>query len=292
MAGQRMRLTTLLREPMVLFFAVGGLLFALAPRGERSDDVRVSARGLRSLVEAEARRRHVTELPPAAVAAVRARALDDELLYREGLRLGVDKNDNVVRQRVIEKMLFLAEDLAGDARPISDDELSAYLAAHAERFRRATVVSFVHVFSSAGPEPLARLTLAPGTDDTAAPNAGDAFALGRRVVDATLDAVGKSYGAAFAAEVSTLRPGVWSAPVRSAYGFHLVKVLARHDGGVPSLAELRGEVRIAYLQERKTRATAQFLRDLHARYHITVDEHDAADALVERSAAAASREAD
>jgi hypothetical protein len=288
---------SLWREPMLWFFVVGGALFALAPRerGTSDGEVRISRRSLASLEAAEARRRHVTTLPLEVARAIRQQAIDDELLYREGLRLGVDKNDNIIRQRVIEKMLFLADDLAGSARPIGDGELAQYLAAHADRYRRPTVVSFVHVFAASDAAPLQHLapTLPPGTDGAAAepPAVGDAFALGRRVVDEPLPIVEKSYGPSFAATLTTLPLGIWSAPVQSQYGFHLVKVLARRDGGLPALDDVRGELRLAMTQERKARATAELLRSIREQQDVTVD--DGADAVpVAGAAPAALPEAD
>jgi hypothetical protein len=198
---------------------------------------------------------------------------------------------------VIEKMLFLAEDLGGAARPVSDEELGRYLAAHPGAFRRPSVVSFIHVYSAADPGALARLrpTLAPGVDGDAAlpPDVGDAFPIGRRVVDATLDSIRTSWGDGFAAALEALPIGAWSAPLPSRYGHHLVKVIARSAGGVPALDEVRGEVRMAYLQERKERATADFLRAVRARYRVDIDDGDgavpAAGAFV---GSAAAREAD
>ncbi len=266
----------LVREPLVLFFAIGGLLFAVAPRdrapGHTDGVVHLSRSSLESLVAAEARRQHVAALPPNVAAGVRAQAIDDELLYREGLRVGVDRNDNIVRQRVIEKMQLLAEDLAGSSRPVSDDELERYRAAHARELMRPAAVSFVHVFSSNGAAPLATLALPPGPDDQP-PAVGDAFALGRRVVDANADVVRQRYGAAIADAVFHQPLGVWSAPLPSPYGFHRVKVFARHEGGPPSLNEVRGTIQLAYLQERRAHANADLLRSIRARYHVVVDDH-------------------
>jgi hypothetical protein len=274
--------TRVIREPLVWFFAAGATLFALAPRESREhDELHVSRASLTSLELAEARRRHVRALPPNVAATVRQQAIDDELLYREGLRLGVDKNDNVIRQRVIEKMLFLAEDLGGAARPVDDAELEQYLEEHAAQFRRAAQVSFIHVFSAADAESLARLrpSLPAGIDSDAAvpPNAGEAFPVGRRVIDTPLAALARSWGGEFAAQLAQLPIGEWSAPVRSQYGFHLVKVLARSDAAMPSLAEVHDAVRAAYLQERKARGTADFLRSVHERHPVVID--DSPDAL-------------
>src|SRR4026208_964413 len=57
----------------------------------------------------------------------------DEILYREGVTLGLDRDDIVVKRRVRQKLEVMAEEEASGAQP-TDAELSAYLAAHEQRF--------------------------------------------------------------------------------------------------------------------------------------------------------------
>jgi hypothetical protein len=279
----------------VWFFVIGGLLFALGRRVERNDHVlHVRRESLTSLMQAEARRRHLRELPTEDAAALRERAIDDELLYRDGLRLGVDKNDTIVRQRVIEKMRFLAEDVAGGARPITDAELAQYMGTHAAKYARPAQVSFVHVFSATAPGELARVlpTLPPGIEGDAStpPAVGDPFPLGRRVVDAPLAAVEQSYGPGFRDALTRLPVGAWSEPLESRYGYHLVKVIARRAGGPPAFAEVRSQVRVDFVQEAKARAAEELLRSIRDRYTVTIDDRE--DGVALSSGADNSREAD
>lgn len=285
-------------EPLILFCVVAGLVFWVAPRSDGGDEVHISRTSLRSLEEAEARRRRVDALPDAVARAVRQQAIDDELLYHEGLRLGLDKNDNIVRQRVIEKMMFLGEDLAGASHPVSDAELERWLDKHRDRFVKPALVSFIHVFSASDGARLAglRATLPAGVDGAAAepPPVGDAFPIGRRIVHAPLVTLERSWGAPFVRALESLPTGQWSEPLQSRYGFHLVKVLARSDGTMPTLDAVRAAVRSAYLEERKARADAELLRAIRARYDVRID--DRADAIPVGGAAVngapATREAD
>src|SRR6185295_8872661 len=66
-------------------------------------------------------------------AALVQRYIDNEVLYREALALGLDRGDIIVRRRLVQKMEFLTEGIDPIATP-TDDELQGYLDAHSERY--------------------------------------------------------------------------------------------------------------------------------------------------------------
>ena len=43
--------------------------------------------------------------------------IDEEILYREGVKLGLEKDDLIVKRRVVQKMRFLLEDMTPIAPP-------------------------------------------------------------------------------------------------------------------------------------------------------------------------------
>jgi peptidyl-prolyl cis-trans isomerase C len=201
--------------------------------------------------------------------------LQDEILYREALRLGLDRDDNVVRRRLIQKVLFLAEDLAGVMAPPSEAELRAFFDATRAQWTRPARVRFVHVY--AGPtrrdhladlrEPaIAATSRAPGQP----PDLGDAFPV-PRVGTASHDELVADFGAAFADAVFALQPGTWSDPIPSRHGWHLV--VARTEAGPATFDEVRGRLPLTYLVARKKQATADFIRQAATRYRITIDGH-------------------
>ena len=67
----------------------------------------------------------------------------EEVLYREALKLGLDRNDTVVRRRLQQKMEFVGDELA--AGEPDEAGLQAYLAAHRDRFREPERWSFRQV---------------------------------------------------------------------------------------------------------------------------------------------------
>ena len=196
-------------------------------------------------------------------------AVDEEILYREAQRLGLDREDAIVRRRLAQKLTFILEDAGGAAAP-SADEVEDYFARHAERYRRPPRTTFDHVFLSADrrTDPagdatalLPRIRAAGGADWQ---RLGDPFMLSRTYADRTDAEIAGMFGAGFANAVSALPKDGWSGPVESTYGMHLVRVHERTPPRRPSLDELRERV-VADLREerRRERGRAAFraLRD-------------------------------
>ena len=266
----------LARNRLLHFILLGGAIFWLAPRpGGGRGDIAIDGATLRALEEAQARRLGTVRLTPDEASEVRMRAVEDEVLYREALRLGLDQDDNVVRQRLVQKVLFLAEDLAGVSRPPTDAELRGFFEATRDQWTRPTRVRFIQVYAGAdGRDRLAELreravaleAQAPGVP----PALGDAFPLPRAGIG-TRDDLASQYGTAFSDAALALPPGTGSEPIASKFGWHLVKVLDCIEGGPADFDDVRERLPLLYLVARKKRAAQDFLRQAAARYRITVD---------------------
>ena len=273
--GNLVRMRALFLENRLAHFLVlGGLIFLLAPRPRSSRDIEVSAAWIDAVKHAQEKRLGRV-LAPAEVAAVRERTVEDELLYREALRLGLDGSDAIVKQRLVQKALFLAEDLAGASVTPTDGQLAAFFEATRDQWTLPARVSLVHVY--AGPERRSvlvdlreQLLQAEPAATDAPPPVGDAFALPRSV-QANWDELARDYGERFANAVLMLSPRTWSKPIESKFGWHLVKVLDRKSAGPASYDEVKGKVALAYLIAKKKRAVSDFLIDAETRYRIRVD---------------------
>src|SRR6185295_8167396 len=71
----------------------------------------------------------------------------EEILYREALALGLDKDDAIVRRRLAQKMEFLFEDVAKLREP-TNDELKTWFESNAQSFTQPGRVSFRHLYFS------------------------------------------------------------------------------------------------------------------------------------------------
>ncbi len=272
----------LLREPLIHFLALGAALFLLykivaAPVGDRSDRIVVTSGHIERLVEGWAR---TWQRPPTRkeLEGLIEDHIREEILYREALAMGLDRDDTIIRRRLRQKMEFLIEDLDAQANP-SDEELQAFLDKNPDAFRVAPRVTFSHIYlnrdrrgESATRDAkhlLARLEAADGRLDAAA--LGDPLLLPHDYESLPEDEVAKLFGREFAARLTELPADRWTGPVESGYGLHLVLVRERTEGRVPKLTEVRDAVRREWLAVRRHEANEALHQRLRVRYTVIVE---------------------
>jgi hypothetical protein len=264
----------ILREPLVHFALLGAVLFAayrlVAPADRATSTVVISSDQIASIA---AQLRGVHQRPPTAEELARAvdARVHDEILYREGVALGLDRDDPVIRNRVKQKMELLADD-AATVEP-SDADLQAYLVSHPELFALPATVSFEQIYfdpTRHGAALASDLTRARDRLRSGGSVSGDQTLLPRLMETARLDDVETSFGSAFEKAVQALPVATWSEPVRSTYGYHLVRVAARTDARMPSLADARDVVFREWTHQRTVEAKERLYRSLRARYSVVI----------------------
>lgn len=264
------------RDPILHFLLIGGLLFWVYGRLAPMDSERIVV--TQAMVDELARQHQARWMRPATEKEL-ANLVDahvrDEVMYREGLTLGLDRDDPVIKRRVRQKLDVMFEEQLAAAAP-SDTELSAHLARHAARFTRPASLSFEQIFfDGSAKEPTveqavaaAQGALARGVDVQAL---GQPTLLPRSVEQQPVDRVKRDFGAAFAERLNQLPEGVWNGPVASGLGTHLVRISARTPAVLPPLDEVRQQVLRDWENERRDRSREQSYRALRERYEVVVE---------------------
>lgn len=264
-------------EPLLQFLAIGLLLWLASVAYQRSTDVRqivVTPQRVAQLAT-----RHALQFGSAPdqrmLEALVERDTRDEILFREGLALGVDKDDEVIRRRVIQKVEFITQDLNPPAEP-THAQLQAYFAAHKERYAPAARVSFTHIFFSGdkGGSVVARERASRALEELTsktlrAPERGDPFP---DLYDYSLqdaDQVTRLFGNTPIAGALLEEPaGRWFGPVQSAYGWHLARIAERPVPQPPVWEEVRDRVRTEYLLDAQKKANADAFERLARQYTV------------------------
>jgi hypothetical protein len=202
--------------------------------------------------------------------------LREEVLHREALALGLDRDDTIVRRRMAQKMEFLTQDIAAAAEP-DDAALRKYFEEHAARYAKAARVSFRHVYFNrerrgARMETDVREALAALAQGANEEMFGDPFLREHEFTAAAESDVSAALGHEFAAQVLTLPAGEWHGPVASSYGAHLVRVSERAAPQPVAFEAVREAVMRDFAEDRRQTANRDFVERLKARYQITVDE--------------------
>jgi parvulin-like peptidyl-prolyl isomerase len=269
----------LLREPLIHFLVGGGLLFALyaivvedpayAPDRIVVDPARVAS------LSADFERTWMRPPSKIELDELIAEFVNEEVLYREALALGFDRDDPVIRRRMRQKMEFLYADLI-EIEPPSEADLASFLTANRERFRQPARVSFRQVYvdpdvGPATPHDRARALLeALQAGEAEAGVAGDPTLLPRAMEMASASEVAAVFGSGFAEDLLGLSGDGWSGPVASSFGPHLVRIDARKPTRDPELDEVRQQVVHEYGTIERTKSNQQLLEKLREQYEIEI----------------------
>jgi hypothetical protein len=199
-----------------------------------------------------------------------------EILFREGLSLGLDRDDEIVRRRVVQKIEFLNEDTQ-TIESVDDAKLAQFLSAHASRYAAPAAASFKQVYFSVdrGGDKAARTRAEFALKQIGRTNAdvkGDVFTTGNEFssVNAT-EAVSLFGDSQLSAALFTAPVGQWAGPFRSGYGWHLVYVSARELARPQALDVVRDRVQADYLAEARTRANDAEFRRIASKYQIVTE---------------------
>ncbi len=270
-----------LNEPLLHFLLLGAALFAafsfLSVRDQPGDEeIVVSAGKIEHLAALFAR---TWQRPPtrAELEGLVRDFVREEVAYREGMGMGLDRNDTIIRRRIRQKLEFVAADLASRATP-SDDELTAYLTANPDQFRVDPRLTFRHVYLNPeqrrdSVETDAReLLIALNGDPTMdATTLGDSLVLEHGYSAVSQRDVASLFGHRFAAALAELEPGEWQGPIESGYGVHLVFVQERSGSRLPELDEIRAAVEREWANAQRLETTDKFYADLLDRYRIVIE---------------------
>jgi hypothetical protein len=276
----------LLREPLAHFLLLGAALFLLdawlrSPSTPQGGEIVGGEARIRNL--AQGFRRTWQRLPTREeMDGLIQDHVREEVLYREALALGLDRDDTIVRRRLRQKMEFMADEAAALARP-TDQQLADYLAAHAEKFRVEPCATFTHVFLDPGRRgktlegDAKRLLDALNRGEPAAAKLGDSLhLLEPRHENAAASDVVRLFGAEFSAALFGQKTGVWVGPIPSGYGVHLVRVEAMTPGGVAALPDVRPLVEREWASARRREVSEAFYARLREKYKVTIKMPEAA----------------
>ncbi|MFT6988930.1 MAG: hypothetical protein ACJASL_000896 [Paraglaciecola sp.] len=278
----------ILKEPLIHFLALGLLLFVAfdlvnddAKRNEQFDIV-VTEQQTQQLVKNWQR---VWNREPTSkeVAALVENYVQEEILYREALALGLDKKDGIVRRRLSQKMQFITEDVISVAPP-SDATLQQYLDNNHDTYRRHDRYSFSQVYidpnkhkgelDSFIDNTLQQLSNSNklGADKTPV---GDRLMIDSNFNLMTINNIEKQFGDKFIKSLKTIEQEKWQGPIVSGYGLHLVNIKAFQAGSVPLLSDIRHIIERDWATQERIKLNDSFYQSLRERYSIKVNAYTA-----------------
>jgi hypothetical protein len=273
-----------LREPLVQFVLIGVVLFAiyqvLHPRAAEPSDSQKVVLTADDLDQMTLMWRAQGRPPPSPqeIQSLLDNKIREEVLYREALKLGLDKDDTIVKRRMVQKMDFLAEDLSNLREP-SREELKTWFAKNNQRFTMPGRASFRHLYfsfdkhgkqtSNVAAEALTKISAQSANSPEAAAVA-DPFMFQNYYRDCSFDEMAKTFGPQFARSLFTLNPGSWQGPIESGYGWHLVFVDSLTPARVAEFEEVETDVRTQWVSAQREEIKRRMYEEMKSRYEIVL----------------------
>ena len=256
----------LLKQPLVWFLVIGLALFVADSRipDNRSDIVVTAA--LRDRLASLWATQTGLVATKAELDSLVDNWLEEEVLYREALRLGLDQEDSIVRRRLVQKLGFIAE---SETIPTPEHELEAFYREHIDDYTLPVRYTFRHFYFRQ--RPVAENALARINDSAPIQNIGEPTMLNPSYAYRSALDLNASFGVGFAEQLANLTAGSWQGPVQSGFGFHLVWINAIHPAQATPLAEIRQQVLQDFRRARQLQARDAYVENLLEEYNIVLE---------------------
>lgn len=202
----------------------------------------------------------------------------EEVLYREAIALGLDKDDGVIRRRLAQKMKYLFEDLTVIDEP-NDADLERFFKEHTSKFTLPGTRSFYQVYldpkmhkNNLDEELKTVMAHLKVISLEKAFSLGDRSLLAYRFSKRRESDVKNRFGESFSKSLFKAPTDSWQGPFESAYGLHFVYIDSKDEDVLPELTQVREDVLDEYKRKKTFEANDIFYNSIKDRYKIKVDD--------------------
>ncbi len=275
MGSRRDLAVAFFREPLVHFLAAGLLVFVLLsgrPPDAADRRIVVDEPVLEGIVNRYVQSFHRPPTPEEIDGLVQD-YVRSEVYYREALRLGLDRDDEVVKKRMRNKMLALSGADAEAAQP-DDRDLQALIDQNPSRYAEPPRYTLEQRYMGPDSPELratAKAALAGMNTGASPPLPREPVALPGRLEGARLPDLAATFGDEFANALPDAPLGRWVGPIASGFGLHVVKVERLVRGAPPKLEDVRSRVENDWRFAAVRKAQDKAFRALLENYDVVIE---------------------
>jgi len=195
--------------------------------------------------------------------------IEEEILYREALKLGLDSEDKIIKRRLAQKITFLKQETFADK--LSEEELNNFFNANRENYYIDPTYSFSHYFFSFENDSKNRANDAYLKVNASQNINSDPFFLGKNFANENLKNIGRNFGKNFTNLIQETKLNQWSSPIESAYGHHLIYISDYKEGYYPIIDEVLNQVKVDLLQSKRDTAIKDYLDQVKTEYVVIIN---------------------
>jgi parvulin-like peptidyl-prolyl cis-trans isomerase-like protein len=256
------------REPLLHFLVLGALIFAIhaavTPSISKERLIEVTPEVRQSIIDLFKINREGREPNPDELAPLIDLWILNEITYREALALGLDKGDDMIRERIATKMRLLIFGNLKVPDP-TEDELREWYEARRSQYDIPDVIGFYELpIGGAEAEEEARAIL----QQIETGNEPEAVRLRAHIFpNRPRHSLEPAFGKTFVDALAALPVGKWEV-LQSQAGWHIVRVDSFRPGRKVELGEVQTQVIARWKDERGRLLGTAAVRDLGKSYVI------------------------
>jgi peptidyl-prolyl cis-trans isomerase C len=259
-----------LKYKVLIFFVIGICLYLVdtVMSADEDKNIFVSDQEILSLISAW--KSQVGRDPTDdELARIINNLIDEEILYREALLLGLDQEDTIIKRRLAQKISFLKEESIPEIP--TPKELNEYYKNNKEKYYIEPSFTFTHYYFSENNNSLERSQQAIKALQYNNKVKSDPFYLGKTFANEPLRNINTNFGESFSKELITADLNVWNGPFESTYGHHIVYINSVTPGYIPEIKQVLRRVEVDFLQSKREQAVISFLNSIRSEYTIFIN---------------------
>ena len=259
-----------MKYKVTIFFIIGLILYLIDIGLNSYDDkeIYISDQEIVSLVSAW--KSQVGRNPnDDEIARIINNLIDEEILYREALILGLDKEDRIIKRRLAQKITFLKQETIANSP--TNQELINYFETNKDKYFIDATYTFTHYFFSSENNSKERSTKAFDAFLKTKNIDSDPFFLGKNFVEMSLKNINSDFGQNFTSSFVNIPLNEWTGPIESSFGHHIVYISNTNDGYYPDISSILNKLEVDLLQTKRDKAVKEFLDEVKPEYKVFIN---------------------
>ncbi len=261
-----------LKEPLFHFLLIGTLLFGLfyiINPSEDKEEIVIDEELVNELVAKWGQKRN-RQPTLNEIQGLISEYLEQEIFYREALKMNLDHNDEIVKRRLAQKMQFISDELAETLQP-TEEMLLSYYENNKENYKKPAIFTLEQLYFSPDTREDATKDAQEVLASNDIPEQADPLSLPRSYQNTSGTKIAIDFGTRFATGIDSLSLNQWHGPILSGLGVHLVKINKKEPSGYYSYNEVKREVGLDYNFEANNKFKTDLLNELLKNYNIVYD---------------------
>ncbi len=253
------------------FFAIGLLIYLIdigLNSSNNTKDIYISDEEITSLIsawESQVGRKPTSD----EVTRIINNLIEEEVLYREALDLGLDREDRIIKRRLAQKITFLKQESLPE-RP-SNDELFEFYEANKENYYVQPTYSFTHLYFSDENNPEVRAESAYKKILNNLDVESDLFFWGKNFTNTDINEIERNFGNNFSINFDNISLDKWHGPFESSFGYHIIMVKDYKPGFYIELVDSLDQVEIDLISRSKEAAVDEFISKVKSEYTVIIN---------------------